>query len=180
VSLFIAAQIGVFALVLFIIAQIAERYTARARSFVGQCVEVSTRQGVEFRIFLECNGAACLVSCRQCDPNLAPVRWRGEWQLFPEGTAVRWNIPEGASCKAGEFGLISWYGDSLIYEGYAEGFARMPDFLGQVHARAGTQSGVNTLFETARRVSAAALPAPTGPEASERALATASPEGATL
>jgi hypothetical protein len=130
-SLFIAAQIGLFVFVLCVIAQVAERHSTRARCFVGQCVEVTSRQGPEFRMYFDATGAASLFLCAE---GPAPLQWRGRWQLFPEGTAVEWSIAD-ENCKAGRFGLISWYGDSLIYEGYGEGFAGTADFLGQVHVR---------------------------------------------
>src|SRR5262249_46462458 len=44
-SFFIAAQIGLFAFVLCVIAQVAERYITRTRCFAGRCIEVATRHG---------------------------------------------------------------------------------------------------------------------------------------
>jgi hypothetical protein len=178
--LFIAALIGLFAFVLCVIAQVAERYTARARCFVGQSIEVSTRQGAEFRVSFQPDGTALLLSCRRCEHNRTPMRWHGEWERFPEGTAVKWNIPDGESCRAGEFGLISWYGDSLIYEGYAEGFGRTPDFLGQVHVRTNTIGSMNTLYETARSVTVSALPASAASDARVGAFTDPNPQGATI
>ena len=178
--LFIAALIGLFALVLCIIAQVAERYTARARCLAGQSIEVSTRQGAEFRVFFQPDGTAFLVSYRRCERYRTPMRWHGEWQHFPEGTAVKWNIPEGESCRAGEFGLISWYGDLLIYEGYAEDFGRTPDFLGQVHVLSNTMGGMSTLYETARSVTVSTLPGPAASDARDSAITDPSPQGATI
>lgn len=155
---FIAAQIGLFAFVLCIIAQVAERYTARARCFAGQCVEVATRQGTEFRMFFDADGSASLLSRDQGDA--APRQWQGQWQLFPEGTAVRWNIADGETCKAGAFGLISWYGDSLIYEGYTEGFAGTADFVGQVHVRPGMEGSRNRAREALIAASQHGVPEP--------------------
>jgi hypothetical protein len=131
-NFFIAAQIGLFAFALCVIAQVAERYTARARCFSGQDVEVVTRQGAEFRIHFDPDGTASLFP--GVHKRHSPTHWRGRWQLFPEGTAIKWSSDDESHCTAGEFGLISWYGDSLIYEGYIEGFAGTPDFLGQVRA----------------------------------------------
>jgi len=133
-SFFIAAQIGLFAFALCVIAQVAERYTARARCFSGQHVEVVTRQGTEFRMYFDPDGTASLfLGVHKHD---APTQWRGRWQLFPEGTAIKWSTADDEShCASGEFGLISWYGDSLIYEGYFEEFAGTPDFVGQVRPR---------------------------------------------
>ena len=177
-SIFIAAQIGLFAFVLCLIAQVAERYTARARCFAGHCVEVATRQGSEFRMYFDSNGSASLFPRVQGDSHAAPVQWRGQWQLFPEGTAVRWNIAEGETCKAGEFGLISWYGDSLIYEGYAEGFAGTADFVGQVHVRTAIDDGTNRLVENARTIANGSPLAPTGQMTPQSALSSTAGEEA--
>ena len=170
-SFFIAAQIGLFAFVLCVIAQVAERYITRTRCFAGRCVEVATRHGPEFRIYFDRDGAASLLSCAQRDRKAGSVQCRGQWQLFPEGTAVKWNVPEGESWKAGEFGLISWYGESLIYEGYADGFTRTADFVGQVHVRPNTESSMNILVEAARAAARIALPAPCRPDVPEAAFA---------
>lgn len=54
-SFFIAAQIGLLAFVLCVIAQVAERYITRGRlpSAAGKFVELITRQGPEFSIVLD-------------------------------------------------------------------------------------------------------------------------------
>jgi len=170
-SVFITAQIGLFSFILCLIAQVAERYITKTRCFAGKCVEIVTRHGGEFRIYFDPSGAASLLSCAQRDAKAGSLQCRGQWQFFPEGTAVKWNLPEGESWKAGEFGLISWYGESLIYEGYAEGLTRTADFVGQVHVRPSTESSMNILAETARASVKMALPAPTGPKLPECTLA---------
>jgi hypothetical protein len=121
-------------------------------------------------MYFDATGTASLFPRAQGDRNAAPVQWRGQWQLFPEGTAMKWNIAEGETCKAGEFGLISWYGDSLIYEGYVEGFAGTADFVGQICVRSSTEGGMNPLLEAARAVASGALPATSRPDAPQPAL----------
>jgi hypothetical protein len=143
VSLFIASQIGLLVFVLCIIAQVAERYTAKARCFAGRYIDVITRQGPEFCIFLDEDGVASLLSPNQGDVNTAPLLCRGQWQLFPEGTAVKWDAESvEPCCKAGGYGLISSYGDSLIYEGFAEQFSDRADFFAQVRLRTSFKSTV--------------------------------------
>jgi len=141
VSLFIAAQIGLLVFVLCIIIQVAERYTAKARCFAGQYIDVITRQGPEFSIFLDEGGVASLLSANRGDVSTAPLLCRGQWQLFPEGTAVKWDAESvEPCCKAGGYGLISSYGDSLIYEGFAEQFSGRADFFAQVRLRTSFKS----------------------------------------
>jgi uncharacterized membrane protein len=136
VQLFIASQIAVLTFVLCIVMQVAERYTARARCLAGQQIDIITRQGPEFRIAFDRAGEASMLPAKESNGASAPL-CRGQWQLFPEGTAVKWNVDAGESgIRAGSFGLISSCGDSMIYEGYAEQFAGRPDFLGQVRLRA--------------------------------------------
>jgi hypothetical protein len=91
---------------------------------------------------------------------------------------VKWNIAEGETCKAGEFGLISWYGDSLIYEGYAEGFAGTADFVGQVHVRTAIDDGTNRLVENARTIANGSPLAPTGQMTPQSALSSTAGEEA--
>jgi uncharacterized protein (DUF2062 family) len=123
-SLFIAAQIGLFAFVLCVIAQVAERYITCARSFAGKHVDLVTGRGREFSIFLDESGEASLFAAnREVSRNEAVSR-RGQWQLFPEGTAVKWSASSGEGhCTIGDFGLIRQYGDSVIYDGYVGQFS---------------------------------------------------------
>ncbi|MCP3467906.1 MULTISPECIES: hypothetical protein [unclassified Bradyrhizobium] len=135
-SLFVAMQIGLVAFVLCIIVQISELYTDRGRSFAGQFIEASSRQGRLFSMYLHRDGTACLLSPNGGGLKSSAVRCQGHWQQFPEGTAVRWD-GEGDACgKAGGFGLMSAFGDSLIYEAYAERFSGTPDFVAQLNMRA--------------------------------------------
>jgi hypothetical protein len=174
-SFFIAAQIGLFAFALCVIAQVAERYTARARCFSGQHVEVVTRQGTEFRMYFDPDGTASLFPGVHKGDVL--TQWRGRWQLFPEGTAIKWsNADDESHCAAGEFGLISWYGDSLIYEGYIEGFAGTPDFIGQV--RATPESGAVRRRRGVRSRGDGPTLAPTGADTPGRVLTIAGRERA--
>src|SRR5262245_2206464 len=118
VSLYIAGQIALLVGVLCVIVQVAELYTDRSRSFAGKYIDAVTRQGPIFGVFFDPSGKATLFDAREGNSGSAPVLCRGRWQQFPEGTAVKWDTEAGADhCKAGDFGLLSSYGDSLIYEG---------------------------------------------------------------
>jgi hypothetical protein len=138
-SLFIAAQIGLFAFVLCVIAQVAERYITRGRSSAaGKHVDLITRQGPEFFIFLDESGEASLFAANRAEQNVVAAGWRGQWQLFPEGTAMKWSVSsEEGYCKVGDFGLIRRYGDALIYEGYVGQFSakKKPVFDARVDVR---------------------------------------------
>jgi len=71
-SLFIAAQIGLFAFVLCVIAQVAERYITRGRSSsAGKHVDLITRQGPEFSIFLDESGEASLFAANRTEQYVA-------------------------------------------------------------------------------------------------------------
>ena len=53
---------------------------------------------------------------------------------------MKWTTgKEGIRRKAGAFGLISAYGNSLIYEGYAERFSGAAEFTAQVRLGASLQ-----------------------------------------
>ncbi|WP_441235405.1 hypothetical protein [Bradyrhizobium sp. 930_D9_N1_4] len=139
-SVFIAAQIGLFAFVLCVIAQVAERYITRSRlpAAAGKLVELITRQGSEFSISLEDACEASLFAANRTEKNIASTGCRGRWQLFPEGMAVKWSAGSGEGyCKVGEFGLIRRYGDAVIYEGYVGQFSakRKPVFEARVDER---------------------------------------------
>ena len=137
VSLFIASQIAVLVFVLCFVIQVADRYTSTAPRLAGEYIDVVTRQGPEFSIFFGNMGEASLLDSKGKDIAATPVLCRGQWQMFAEGTAVRWNAEEGAPKAAGSFGLISSCGDSMIYEGYVDQFSGKADFLAQVRLRNG-------------------------------------------
>lgn len=142
-SLFIAVQIGLVTLVLCVVVQISELYTDGARSFVGKCIDGSTRQGRQFCMILNKDGTARLHRPKDGGVKNSAVLCHGKWQRFPEGTAVKWDS-EGDDCaKAGGFGLISAFGDSLIYEGYKERFSGRPDFVVQLNVRTGADTNAN-------------------------------------
>jgi hypothetical protein len=123
-SLFIGILIGLFAFVLCVIAQIAERYVTRARLSAVKHVDLITGQGPEFSIFLDKSGEASLFAANSDVSNNEAVSRRGQWQLFPEGTAMKWSAGSGEGhSKVGDFGLIRRYGDSVIYEGYLGQFS---------------------------------------------------------
>ena len=137
VSLFIASQIAVLVFVLCFVIQVADRYTSTAPRLAGEYIDVVTRQGPEFSIFFGNMGEASLLDSKGKGIAATPVLCRGQWQMFAEGTAVRWNAEEGAPKAAGSFGLISSCGDSMIYEGYVDQFSGKADFLAQVRLRSG-------------------------------------------
>ncbi|SFH94166.1 hypothetical protein [Bradyrhizobium sp. cf659] len=140
-SAFIAAQIGLLAFVLCVIAQVAERYITRGRlpAAAGKLVELITRQGrPEFSIVLDEGGEASLFAANRAEQNMTAAGCRGRWQLFPEGMAVRWSASSGECyCKVGEFGLIRRCGDAVIYEGYLGQFfaKKKPVFDARVDER---------------------------------------------
>jgi hypothetical protein len=135
VSLFITSQIAVLVFVLCFVIQVADRYTSRTPRLAGQHVDIVTRQGPEFSILFDNAGEASLLAPKGKDIEAAPILCRGQWQMFAEGTAVRWNAEEGSPKAAGSFGLISSCGDSMIYEGYVEQFSAKADFFAQVRLR---------------------------------------------
>lgn len=139
-SFFIAAQIGLFAFVLCVIAQVAERYITRSRlpAAAGKLVELITLQGPEFSIVLDDACEASLFAASRTEKNITAAGCRGRWQLFPEGMAVKWSAGSGEGyCKVGEFGLIRRYGDAVVYEGYVGQFSvkKKPVFEARVDER---------------------------------------------
>jgi hypothetical protein len=132
-SLFIAAQIGLVTVVLCVIVQMSELYTDRARSFAGKYIEASTRQGRLFYILLKRDRTACLLTPNGGGVKSSAVVCQGHWQQFPEGTAVKGDSEGDDRGKAGCFGLMSAFGDALIYEGYTERLSGTPDFVLQLN-----------------------------------------------
>jgi hypothetical protein len=123
-SVFIGILIGLFAFVLCVIAQYAERYVTRARLSAVKHIYLITGQGPEFSIFLDKSGEASLFAVNSDVSDSEAVSRRGQWQLFPEGAAMKWSAASGEGhCKVGDFGLIHRYGDSVIYEGYLGQFS---------------------------------------------------------
>ncbi len=121
-SLFIGGLIGLFAFVLCVIAQVAERYLTRARLSAVKHVDLITVKGEKFSIFLEKSGEASLLAANCDASNSEPVI--GRWQLFPEGTAMKWSVGSGEGRQGvGDFGLIHRCGDSIIYDGYLGQFS---------------------------------------------------------
>ena len=170
VSLFIAAQIGVFVLVLCTLVQVSERYTAKGGRFAGQTIEAVTRQGPEFCVLFADAGAAYLFAPAHGGVDTAPALCRGQWQEFPEGTAVRWTIESGgSSCKGGNFGLICSYGNSFIYEGYSDRFSGTAEFVAQVRVRS-EASGVVRQLRPATPPTSGTPPLQTRPIGMEPAL----------
>jgi hypothetical protein len=139
-SLFIAAQIGLLAFVLCVIAQVAERYITRGRlpAAAGKLVELITRQGPEFSIVLDDACEVSLFAANRTEKNITAAGCRGRWQLFPEGMAVKWSAGSGEGyCKVGEFGLIRRCADAVVYEGYVGQFSakKKPVFEARVDER---------------------------------------------
>src|SRR6185312_14175322 len=129
--------------------QVVERYMARARHFAGRSLEAVTRQGPEFCMLFDQGGAAHLFVPRAGRLDAASALCHGEWQDFPEGTAVRWDVESAVDrCKSGNFGLICSYGNSIIYEGYADQCSGTADFVGQVRFRNGTGNPVKQMRPT--------------------------------
>jgi hypothetical protein len=149
VSLFIALQIGLFVAMLGVVVQVAERYTDRARSFAGKHIQAVTRQGPMFCVYFGPDGKATLFDRCEDNSGAPPILCRGEWQQFPEGTVVKWDTEaDGGRCKAGDFGLISSYGDSLIYEGYKDQLGGTADFVAQVQPRSKPAKPVPTILRS--------------------------------
>jgi hypothetical protein len=138
VSLFIASQIAILVFALCIVIQVWERYTARAPRLAGRHVDVVTRQGPEFSISFDDTGEASM-RARRDGAASGPTLCRGQWQTFPEGVAVRWNTEAGVPKVAGSAGLISSYGDSIIYEGYVDQISGKADYFAQVRIRRGSE-----------------------------------------
>lgn len=139
-SFFIAAQIGLLAFVLCVIAQVAERYITRGRlpAAAGKLVELITRQGPEFSMILDETCEASLFAANRTEKNITTAGCRGRWQLFPEGMAVKWSASPGEGyCKVGEFGLIRRDADAVVYEGYVGQFSakKKPVFEARVDER---------------------------------------------
>lgn len=132
VDAFIGVQISLITVVLCLIVQLSALYADSARSLVGKHIEALTRQGRQFCILLKRDGSAVLL---KPGGDASDVVCQGHWQQFPEGTAVKWEVPDGRCSKAGGYGLMSWLGDSLIYEGYVERFAGIPDNVLQLNVR---------------------------------------------
>jgi hypothetical protein len=136
-SLFLGLQIALIALVLCIIVQLAELYSRRTRLLAGQLLWAVTRQGPVFSAIFRANGHATLFGAGAQQTKPGPFVADGEWQQFPEGIAVRWQPgTDGTHCSAGDFGLISKFGDSLIYEGFSDQFGGEADFVAQIEIRA--------------------------------------------
>lgn len=130
-SLFIAAQVWFLAFVLCIIAQIFEYLSLAAKSLRGKQIDVRMRDDVRFRIVFHDSGQAKLTSAY--DSKLKVPSRHGTWLQFPEGTAIKWSYQhDGQARRESDFGLVSSYGDSLIYEGYVSSFGRSPDTVAQV------------------------------------------------
>jgi hypothetical protein len=166
VSLFIAVNIGLLVFVLCMIAAVAERYTAGARCLADQYIDIITRQGPEFCVFFDDSGVASLLVPSQGDVTNAPLLCRGHWQLFPEGTAVVWDYEaDEHRCKAGNYGLISSYGNAMIYEGFAQQFSGRADFFGQVRLRTDVRSTVMRFRPAATTVAASVLAPRNWPDA---------------
>jgi hypothetical protein len=136
VSLFVAAQICLLASVLCVSVQVSELYTVGTRSLVGKRAQAVARQGPIFSVFFGPAGQACLLPANASDCSPAHALCEGQWQQFPEGTVVKWTTTDEHQCKAGDLGLISAYGDSLIYEGYRQRFSGTAEFTAQVRLRA--------------------------------------------
>lgn len=163
-SFFIAAQIGLFAFVLCVIAQVAERYITRGRlPAAGKQVDLVTRRGPEFSVVLDEAGVASLFAVGRTEQNISATGRRGRWQAFPEGMAVKWSGNSGDGyCKAGEFGLIRRCGDAVIYEGYLGQFSarKKPVF----EARVGERNDDNRIPLKRRREARASGGAQPGPK----------------
>jgi hypothetical protein len=130
-SLFIAGQVWFLVFVLCIIVQIAEHLSLIAKSLRGKQIEVRMRDDVRYRIVFHNSGQAKLTSAY--DGNLNVPSRNGIWLQFPEGTAIKWSYQhDGQARREADFGLVSTYGDSMIYEGYVSSFGRSPDIVAQV------------------------------------------------
>ena len=145
-ALYLAAQISLVALALCVIIQVRELYTGRSRSLAGRQMRAVTVQGPMFYISLDVDGKAVLSDSAKG----AAVLCEGQWQQFPEGTVIKWIAPSDVSSKAGNVGLISTYGDSLIYEGYVDGFAGTAQFIFQIHLL--TKSAARGVWQLPRAI----------------------------
>ena len=135
-SLFLAAQMGLIALILCVLIQVVERFRMRLQSIAGKYLKVLTRQGLTFSMFFDPSGKASLLSEGDAGVEAPQEIRRGRWQHFPEGTAVRWGgRPAGDSDNIGDFGLISGCGGSVIYEGYKDHFFGEAEFIAQVQIK---------------------------------------------
>lgn len=130
-SPFIAFQISLIVFVLCAIIQIYEYYAMKARSFSGKAVEIIAKQEAIFSLHFDPAGTAALLPALKNAGTTEKI-CDGRWQYFPEGTAMKWNRTSGSNFTAGDFGLISGVGGSLIYEGYADGFYGDPELIAQV------------------------------------------------
>ena len=90
VILFIAVQIGLIASVLCVSIQVSEFYTLGSRCLAGKHVAAVTRQGPVFSMFFDPAGHAALLSTDGAGTGPSQALCQGEWQQFPEGTAVKW------------------------------------------------------------------------------------------
>jgi hypothetical protein len=177
-SLFIAFSIGLFVFVLCLVAQFAERKTGKNLSLAGKAVGATARQQPVFSIVFDETRTASLFDPTQVDLRPAFALCQGEWQLFPEGTAVRWESQPNQDCPyAGSFGLISSYGDSLIYEGFAGRFSGKADFVAQVHERLNGASGAAQVREARRDPREEAMPSTTNPPVERFASVSLNREG---
>ena len=89
------------------------------------------------------DGTACLLPPDGANLKDSAAVCRGHWQQFPEGTAVKWDREDDCCGNAGGFGLISAFGDSLIYEAYPERFSGTPAFFAQLNVRTHTETRTN-------------------------------------
>jgi hypothetical protein len=102
-------------------------------------------------MFFDPAGAALLLAAEAEGADRERILCRGRWQQFPEGTAIKWDAnTDQCRCDAGDFGLISSYGNSLIYEGFADQFSRTADFTAQAQIRANGKHIVSEVREPGR------------------------------
>jgi hypothetical protein len=154
-SLFLAAQMGLIALILCVLIQVVERFRMRLQSIAGKYLKVLTRQGLTFSMFFDPSGKASLLPEGDAGVEAPQEIRRGRWQHFPEGTAVRWGgRPAGDSDNIGDFGLISGCGGSVIYEGYKDHFFGEAEFIAQVQIKNDELDALRPVTTSATEVAA--------------------------
>jgi hypothetical protein len=154
-SLFLAAQMGLIALILCVLIQVVERFRMRPQSIAGKYLKVLTRQGLTFSMFFDSSGKTSLLSEGDAGVEAPQEIRRGRWQHFPEGTAVRWGgRPAGDSDNIGDFGLISGCGGSVIYEGYKDHFFGEAEFIAQVQIKNDELDALRPVTTSATEVAA--------------------------